>query len=121
MKITINKKIIIKQKHFLWGGYRKSLEEEQINATKAIEKYSKAIENNTKEISKNTKAINEIKNEQIKTNSLLSELIDFFKYGKDQGNKKEDSNKNNITNQNQRTPQSKEFEIFHRNNYRSFT
>ena len=74
------------------------MEEELINTTKAIEKNFKAIEKNTKVISNNTKAIIEVKNEQMKTNSLLSELIDFFKNGKDQSNKKEYNNKNKITN-----------------------
>ena len=46
----------------------------------------------------------------MKTNSLLSELVDFFKNGKDLNNKKEYSYKNNITNQDQRTQKSKEFE-----------
>ena len=81
----------------------KSLEEEQINTTKAIEKNSTVIQ-------KNTKAIKEVKNEQMKTNALLSELVDFFKNGKDRNNKNEYSNKNNITNQDQRTQKSKEFE-----------
>ena len=126
-----NEDNIIINKNTIFLLYRdiKDMKAEQIKTTQAIEKNAKAIEKNAKAIEKNTqvianntKAINEVKNEQKKTNLLLSELIDFFKSGKGQ-NKDEDDKKltkkkdykinddeKNIINQNERIPQSKESE-----------